>query len=95
MKVKGQLFYFVPLTIPCVKPEFKYIFPLESARIVDGGILAKTPVEVKMSINGFRIDTLNTLFNMVLKSGDVIEFSHKSEDMPYIQFILKCPMRAE
>ena len=65
LKVKGQLFYFVPLTIPCVKPEFKYSFPLESARIVDGGILAKNPVEVKMSINGFRIDTLNTLYNMV------------------------------
>lgn len=85
----------IPLNIPCTKPTSRYIFPLESAHIVDAVKISTNDVEVKVFINSFRIYSLDALKNMTLKSGDTIDFSHNSEGMLYVQLILKCSMQVE
>lgn len=95
LKAKGQLYYIIPLNIPCTKPNSRYIFPLDSAHIVSAVKISSNDVDVKMFINGFRIYSLDALKNMTLKSGDIMDFSHNSEEMLYVQMILKCSMQAE
>lgn len=95
LKVKGRLFYFIPLNIPCTKPNSRYIFPLESAHIVSAVKISRNNVDVKVFINSFRVYSLDALKNLSLKSGDTIDFVHDSEDMLYVQLILKCLLQAE
>lgn len=95
LKSKGQLFYFTPLNIPCPLPNSRYIFPLDLAHIVSAVKISTTNVEVQVFVNDIRIYSLDALKNMTLKRGDTIDISHTSEEMLYVQMILKCSVQAE
>lgn len=95
LKSKGQLNYVVPLNIPCVKSNSRYSFPLESGYITNAGIISKDYVELKVFINNIRMYSMDDLKNVRLKFGDILDFNRDSEDIIYVQLMLKCSMKAE
>lgn len=95
LKAKGVLYSYVSLNIPCVNSSSRYVFPLESATILSAVKISKDVSEVQLFVNDLRVYSLDALKHMVLKHGDRLDFSHNSEEILYVQLVLKSPVIVE
>lgn len=95
LKVKGKLYYCTFLNIPCVKRQSRYTFPLQYATVLEAVRISVNDDEVQLFINNIRIKKVDELKRMVLKYGDVLDISHTSDQIVYVQLLLKCPMHVE
>lgn len=92
LKVKEQLYYVIPLNIPCTKSTSRCNFPLKSAIVMNAVIIMEADGIVDVKIDGRLV---LTMLDMVRKQRDGLGLTNYSGKMLYVQLLLKCSMQAE